>query len=122
LERTRILLVDLPRMLHEIIRTTLEEQPDMEVVDTTGSASDIDTTNIDVVISGHGGLLAPRVLRQRAGIRVFALSASGKESLLFELRPHRIALGEVSPAQVVAAIRGWRPDGGTPGASTQEER
>jgi hypothetical protein len=110
-------------MLHEIIRTTLEEQADMEVTEaSTTTVSGIDMSKIDVVISGREGSIAPRILRQRAGIQVFALSPSGKENLLYELRPYRIALGEVSPAQVVAAIRGWRPSGLDSGRPAQEER
>jgi len=37
---------------------------------------------------------------------VLVVSADGRETALFELRPQRTPLGEVSPQTIVDAIRG----------------
>ena len=99
-------------MLADIIRRAIEEQADMEAVtpDRHGRGA-IDLTGIDVIVTAYDDQTAAvRMLRDRPGLRVFALSAHGRESLLYELRPHRVALGEVSPREPIAHIRAGRID------------
>jgi hypothetical protein len=38
--------------------------------------------------------------------RVLALAADARRAVLYELRPHRTALGELSPGALLAAVRG----------------
>jgi hypothetical protein len=99
-------------MLSEIVRRALEEQADMDVVGWTGQGRRaIDLTGVDVVVTGYDDQKAAvRMLRDRPGMRVFALAGHGKESLLYELRPHRVTLGEVSPGELIAHIRAGRKD------------
>lgn len=99
-------------MLSEIVRCAIEEQADMEVVGSTGQARRaIDLTRVDVVVTGYDDQrTAVRMLRDCPGVRVFALAGHGRESLLYELRPHRVTLGEVSPGELIAHIRAGRKD------------
>ena len=38
-------------------------------------------------------------------ISVLVIAASGRTAAMYELRPHRMPLGEVTPAGLIAAIR-----------------
>lgn len=56
------------------------------------------------------------VLRsQQASLKLLAVGADGREGFLYALRPVRIALGELSPARLAAAIRSEL----TPGNGTE---
>ncbi len=83
----------------------------MEIVTRDGSpASELDWEDVDVIITGRDDpQWASRLMLRHAETRVLALTGGGREGLLYELRPHRIALGEVSPRQLVAEIRGRHP-------------
>jgi hypothetical protein len=100
-------------MLNEIIRRAIEEQADMEAVGPAPRGRRvIDLTGIDVIVTTYDDQKAAvKMLRERPGVRVFALAGHGKESLLYELRPHRVSLGEVSPGELIAHIRAGRSDG-----------
>jgi hypothetical protein len=50
------------------------------------------------------------LLAARPQLRVLAISADGGESFLYELRPHKRLLGEISKETLLAAIRGDLPN------------
>ena len=78
--------------------------------------------DVDVVVTGSDDPLQTSSLLQGcAGVCLFALSAEGKETLLYELRPHRIPLGELSPRRLVNEIRNRREVGVRSGAPTEGE-
>jgi len=99
-------------MLAEIIRRAIEEQTDMEAVMPQGQGRrTVDLTDIDVIVTAYDDQAAAvRMLTDHPQMRVYALAGDGRESLLYELRPHRIALGEVSPGELIAHIRAGRTD------------
>jgi hypothetical protein len=99
-------------MLAEIVRRAIEEQADMEAVIPRGPGRrTIDLSDIDVVVTAYDDQTAAvRMLRDHPELRVYALAEHGRESLLYELRPHRVALGEVSPGELIAHIREGRSD------------
>jgi len=113
LERIRILLIDMPRMLREIVGETVSAQPDMEVVaEHTYHASMLSaaiTSRAQAVVVGSDGDevegLCERLALQRPDLSVLAVSADGRQTVVHELRPHRVPLGELSPQQLVDAIR-----------------
>lgn len=84
----------------------------MEVVGSGGQRRrTIDLTGVDVIVTAYDDQQAAvRMLRDQPSVRVFALAGHGKESLLYELRPHRVALGEVSPGELIDHIRAGRGD------------
>jgi DNA-binding NarL/FixJ family response regulator len=112
LQRTRIILSGLPRMLGEIIRELVRTEPDLCIVgeyrDRGQALEAIERKTPDVVITGLERLARPDVadlLGHHPAVRVLAVSADGSESYLYELRPHERMLGEVSPRTLLTAIR-----------------
>jgi DNA-binding NarL/FixJ family response regulator len=113
LEPIRILLVDMPRMLREIVSETVSNQPDMRVVAERAEHSSMPSaaseSGAQVVIVGSDGPDVEdgceRFALQRPDVGVLALSADGRQTVLYELRPHRVSLGDLSPQQLTAAIR-----------------
>jgi DNA-binding NarL/FixJ family response regulator len=113
-EPSRIVLVDMPRILREIIERAVADEPDMEIVDSEAGnmplREAIEASEPDFVIAGADydfGEVA-RVLDERPRLRVLAVAGDGREAFLYELRPTRTPLGEVSPRTIVEAIRGAR--------------
>jgi DNA-binding NarL/FixJ family response regulator len=110
LRRTRILLADLPRLLREIVTEALEAQSDMEVVGSIAGpeslARTIEQSQADAIVIGHDDPeVAAGLLGRHPPLAVIALAGDAKESQYYELRPHRVGLGEISPSELVETIR-----------------
>jgi DNA-binding NarL/FixJ family response regulator len=110
LRRTRILLADLPWLLREIVTEALEAQSDMEVVGSVAGseslARTIEQSQAEVIVIGHDRPEdAAGLLGRRPPLAVIAVTGDAKESEYYELRPHRVRLGEISPSELVETIR-----------------
>jgi DNA-binding NarL/FixJ family response regulator len=110
LRRTRILLADLPRLLREIVTEALEAQSDMEVVASVADfetlAQTIEQSRAEVIVIGHDDPeVAAGLLERCPPLAVIAVTGDAKESQYYELRPHRVELGEISPSELVETIR-----------------
>jgi DNA-binding NarL/FixJ family response regulator len=114
MQRAKILIVEIPSLLREIIAEIIADEDDMEVV---GEVSDHDglvelaeRTDATFVIAGltHPELDAvyEELLTERPATRVLAVGREGRRSTLYELRPHAEPVGELSPEMLLAAIRG----------------
>jgi chemotaxis response regulator CheB len=112
LELIRIVLIDMPPLLREIVRETVARQPDLSVVAEHDAGVDVQAAverdDADFVIVGfgptaHAGVQS--VVAAERGVRALELRADGKESTLYELRPHRVPLGEISPETLLHTIR-----------------
>lgn len=99
-------------LLREIVRETLVREPDLEVV--AEHAADVDlssaveSADADFVIVGSEALAhacVRSVVAADLGVRALELHEDGKEGVLYELRPHRVSLGEISPEALLHAIR-----------------
>lgn len=112
----RVLIVDMPRMLHEIVHRSVDECDDMLVVGSLPGSDDgtladcVAETEPEVVVIGadHPDVAAsrcPRLLADRAMTKLLAVADDGGETFLYELRPTRTPLGELSPTALLAAIR-----------------
>ena len=82
LEQTRVILVEMRRMLREIVREVVSSQPDLEVVDEDDDASlaTIRASGACVVITQRGEPAGERIARflgTRPQVRVLALSSDG---------------------------------------------
>jgi DNA-binding NarL/FixJ family response regulator len=114
LEPSRIVLVDLPRILRDIIGDALDEEPDMEVVGQLPANASlgrvVEQQEADFVIAGtdYGFDEISEVLVQHPRLQVLEVAGDGRESFLYHLRPARTPLGELSPRTIVDAIRGTR--------------
>lgn len=103
----------MPRMLLDIVTGVLRALDDMEVVDCGETPADpVQTatrTAADLVILGcqedELTQVGDRLLEVNPRIKVLAVEADGRRAFLYELRPHKVPLGEVSPQTLVRAIR-----------------
>jgi len=103
----------LPRMLSEILTEVLGGQRDMEKVGELANRSGLEravaATAADVVLLGLPDSDLPgdcvAVFTAHPSIRMLGVVGDGRRAFLYELRPQRSPLGEVSPDGLVAAIR-----------------
>jgi chemotaxis response regulator CheB len=112
LERTRIVLIDMSPLLREIVRETLAPEPDLDVVGEHAAGVDVreavERGGADFVIVGSDATAEAAVsslVAAERGVRALELRADGREGILYELRPNRVALGEISPETLLQTIR-----------------
>jgi DNA-binding NarL/FixJ family response regulator len=119
LAQARILLADLPRMRWDIIADLLAMERDMEVVpmerdmEVVGEVAALEELveavvrgGADVLVIGRDdSALAAELLERRPRLKVLAVAEEGRACSIYELRPQRVELGELSPRRLVAAIR-----------------
>jgi hypothetical protein len=116
LRQVRIVLVELRGILHDVVRGILEVQQDMAVVGDLERPEELGSTIAETgaafVIWGVEDDVSdfyPDVLHQWPQVRVLAVQGEGRQSFLWEMRPMRAPLGELSPGRLIAALR---TDGG----------
>jgi DNA-binding NarL/FixJ family response regulator len=117
LERTRIVLIDMPPLLRDVIRGALVPEPDLDVVGEHDGPVDIraavEEDGADFVILGSGVASEESVralIEPARGVRALEVLSDGTQSVLYELRPHRVALGEISTDTLLRTVRtapGW---------------
>ena len=112
MESIRITLIDMSPLLREIVRETLVREPDLDVVGDHDADVDVraaaerDDADFVIVGSGATGRAGVRSLvATNRRVRVLELHGDGRESVLYELRPHRVPLGEISPDTLLRTIR-----------------
>ena len=104
----------MPQLIADVIRGTLSKQSDMQLVDEKRAANDLllsgRSSAPDVLIVGLDDSAIPAfcapLLYGNPYLKVLAVSTTDQETALYELRPHRVALGNVTPSGLVDAIRG----------------
>jgi len=113
--KRHILLLDMPRMLAGLVRAAVARDETLEVVgDVTEeqAAAAIAATHADLVIVGGGSAMPPLSCRAMFDVQphltVLAMIGNGREGTIWELAPHRIVLGELSPDILLAAMRDVR--------------
>ena len=98
-------------LLRDIVRQAIVREPDLELV---AEHDDVDVRTVvelddpDFIIVGEEAASVQDVrslVGSGRGVRALEVQSDGRESVLFELRPHRIALGEISSDTLVRAIR-----------------
>jgi len=92
-------------VLRDVIEATLSTQHDIEVVSTDQAA----TAHLDVVVIGLKDSEAPAAVEaffeRYPHARVVGIASDGRRAYMHELRPHRLALGELSPEQLIEVVR-----------------
>jgi hypothetical protein len=117
LERTRIVLIDMPPLLRDVIRAALVPEPDLDLVGEHDGPVDIraavEEDDADFVILGSG-VVSEESVRALVGparrVRALEVHSDGTQSVLYELRPHRVPLGEISTDTLLRTVRtapGW---------------
>ena len=110
--QTRVVLA-IPPMLGDIVKGIVQDAPELNLVGEVDDAGDLvaatRSSNADFVIAGlQGSELSPAcaaLLDANSHIKVLAVSGDGSTAYLYELLPEVHALGELSPARLVSAIR-----------------
>jgi hypothetical protein len=107
LRRVRVVLAEMPTLLHEIVSTILSTDPDVELDATPVPTDEIDSADAvaraDVLATSDD--YSP-TLFAHPRLRLVAISDDRKHAVLYELRPHRAPLGELSPQLLVRAVHG----------------
>ena len=99
-------------LLREIVRETVAREPDLDVVaehdaDVAVRVA-VEQDDADFVIVGSDAIADAAVeslVAADRGIRALELRSDGKTSVLYELRPHRVLMGELSPKTLLQTIR-----------------
>jgi DNA-binding NarL/FixJ family response regulator len=112
-ERTRVLLLEIPAMLADLLKGIVQADDQIEIVAELADATDLievsDRADAHVVIINLPDSDLPAscsaLLGERPRMRVIGLAGHGRNGFLWELRPHRLALGEISPSTLLPAIR-----------------
>jgi DNA-binding NarL/FixJ family response regulator len=110
--RERIAIGVMPPVLLDIVTNAVDAEPDMEIVARFKTRDQLFETMagtaIDVVILGveePDDLPLAREILRRSRQALLLLSIDGRRAAMYELRPHKEPLGDVSPQGLVAAIR-----------------
>lgn len=110
---TRILLVDLPNLVHDMFARVIEREDSVHVVgharDSAAIEQAVRETDPEYVIVGlDDGDLPPtcrRFLDDRAKVRLLGVAAVDGRAYLYELKPERLEIGSVSPGELIESIR-----------------
>ena len=104
-------MVDMSRMLSEILEATLRSRPDFEVVARYRHQDELSSavldSGADLVIAGCDAVDEAefgRLLRERPKAKVLAVLGDGQRSYLYQLRAHSVALGEMSPQSLLTVL------------------
>jgi hypothetical protein len=109
--KTRVLIFAMPRLLDDILESVFEADPAVTVVrwpDESSSVGDAAAaTEADVVLVGGrraGTHEVDDLLHRVPHVRALAVAEDARTAVLYELRPDRRLLGELSPAAVLSAV------------------
>jgi DNA-binding NarL/FixJ family response regulator len=109
-ERIRIVLIDMPRLLREIVKQATSEFCVVGEYERPPELTRaVDSHRAQVVIAGAEsveGAAFERLILLRPHVKVLGVSADGRHTTLFELAPRRRQLGELSPDRLRNAVRG----------------
>ena len=106
----------MPRMLRDILSALIVSQPDMTIVGEIGDVDDADalagtvgSARPDVVIvgleQGEPPAVCTQLLSRFPQVKIIAVEARGRSAALWELRPYRTLIGEVSAQALADTIR-----------------
>jgi DNA-binding NarL/FixJ family response regulator len=112
-EQLGILLVDLSRLVGEMIERAVARTQDMGIVGRAASLDELhdlaQATDPDVVIVGLHDAELPQacleLLLERPRMKVLGIEEHGGNAQLYELLPEQVEIGEFSPDEVVDTIR-----------------
>ena len=109
---TRVLVHDVPALLGDIVRGAIAREPQIDLLADSPGAADclewcrpepdvvvVSTTNINSLMHVDGWL------RRWPHARIVVIEVSGRETVIYELRPRARQLGALSPQQLVSVIR-----------------
>ena len=109
----RVVLGEMPQMLSDILRNTLREETGVKIVGEAESGEGVreavETHRADVVITGLGAeanrALCRVLLVAHPHVSVIGIPADRSGAKQWQLRLYEASLGDVSPDELVEAIR-----------------
>jgi hypothetical protein len=111
-DRIRVVITSMPQLLQDIVYAILSVESDLEL---TVATPPLEATGLveafrdaDVVIVPEpvlDSMACKSLLYAHPHIRVVAIAEDGRRAMLYELRPTRVPLGELSSQVLVEAVR-----------------
>jgi DNA-binding NarL/FixJ family response regulator len=110
IEKTRVLVRDVPQLVRDVLEHAIATQPDMELLREYASTFGPSPMGVpDVVVVGTQDPDDDRVVSTLLSgwprSQVLMITIDGHHAALYELHPRRTRLGEVSPLELLDAIR-----------------
>jgi chemotaxis response regulator CheB len=108
-----ILLVEMPRMLHDVVGDIIGVEPDLSLVadevEVGALMERVERDRPDVVViwvaSGSPPAMCDELLSRFPSLTVVALEERGQRASVYMMRPMRVRLAEISRGNLVSAIR-----------------
>ena len=102
--RARVLLLEVPKLLRDILQHATRNEDDFELETETEPA-----TSPDVVILGltaaEDVTLVSALFARWPSAQVLTVMHAGGDVVAYELSPRRQTLGEISPAEILLSLR-----------------
>jgi DNA-binding NarL/FixJ family response regulator len=110
--RIRVLLAEMPRMLREVVEPVLATDFEIEVVGTVDCREELEpmvrSLHADVVLvampSDEQAESYTALLYDSPRTTLLAITHDGRGAFLYALRPHKVAISDVSRDGILAAI------------------
>lgn len=110
-ETVRVLLLEMPMLLRGILEHAVHLRSDCELLKVTNGSLPLlaEQAAPDVVIMGltaaEDATLVLALFARWPGTQVMTVMSTGNDAVVYELRPHRRALGQMSPTEIVDTLR-----------------
>jgi len=108
----RVLIQDAPTMMREILEQAISDEPHMELIPepvVSTQAANSQPLPPDIVVVGvndsEAAERARALLDRWPESHLLLITAGGRRVLKYELLPRGVDLGDMSPGQVVEAVR-----------------
>jgi DNA-binding NarL/FixJ family response regulator len=117
-QRIRVILIALTQMVREIVIQAAGREPDLTIVrdypPTADFATAVAESEAEVVIASADACdpaMVRRTLRKHPWLTIVSISDDARQIFLYGLMVRRTNLGDVSPTQLLAAIRAAAKEG-----------
>lgn len=108
----RVLLLEMPQLLRGILEHAVHQHGDCELLgDTRGVFQLLSDRTVlpDVVILGltasRDATLVPALFARWPLVQVMTVMPAGDDAVIYQLKPHRRAIGQMPPAEIIDALR-----------------
>ncbi len=106
------MIAGLPGVLHDILEAVIAKRDDITLVGTTGDDDILAAMKLerpDAIILGLGDSQLPDlgqcILREDPDVKLFGVADDGRRTFLYEVRIETTPVGEVSPEELLDALR-----------------
>ena len=108
----RVLLLEVPKLLRDILEHAIRQDEGYELIVEPRSVMQMSDGHVvlpDVVVlgltAGADVTLVPALFARWPGAQVLTILQTGADAVVYELRPRRQVLGEISPAEILVRLR-----------------